>query len=102
MHPFYISWKHQESKIVQVFLGVTNNGNNGQKQLNQIYKTKRGICSENFTFVRMLVHEARRVGWGLTYYNPVLLLYSRWKHQKTLEFLIFSGGKEKQHRSVIV
>ena len=31
----------------------------------------------------------------LTHYSPVLLFYTPWKHQKTLGFLMFSGGMEK-------
>ena len=37
----------------------------------------------------------------LTHYSPVLFFYALWKHQKTLGFLIFLGGIEKQHRTVM-
>ena len=37
---------------------------------------------------------------GLTHYSPVLLIYTPWKHQKTLGFL-FSGGIDKQHQAVM-
>ena len=42
----------------------------------------------------------------LTHYNPVLLFYTPWKHQKTLRFsnvgvLMFSDGIKKQKRAVM-
>ena len=38
----------------------------------------------------------------LTHYSPVLLIYTSWKHQKKpLSFLMFSGGIDKQHRTLM-
>ena len=37
----------------------------------------------------------------LTHYSPVLLIYTAWKHQKTLSFFIFSGGIDKRHRTLM-
>ena len=37
----------------------------------------------------------------LTHYYPVLPFYAPCKHQKTIGFLIFSGGIKRQHRVVI-
>ena len=34
---------------------------------------------------------------SLTYYSPVLFFYTPWKHQKIRDFLISSGGTERDH-----
>ena len=34
---------------------------------------------------------------SLTYYSPMLFIYTPWKHQKTRDFLISSGGMERDH-----
>ena len=37
----------------------------------------------------------------LAHYCPVLLIYTPWKHQKPKGFLMFLGGIDKQHWTVM-
>ena len=37
----------------------------------------------------------------ITHYNPVLPIYNSSKHQKPKGFLMFLGGIDKQHRTVM-
>lgn len=38
---------------------------------------------------------------AVKHYSPVFLIYTPWKHQKPLGFLVFSGAIYKQYRAVM-
>ena len=61
-----------------------------------LYEKLHFLCSagitlmENFIYYAVLVSEAVSF---LNHFRPMFLFYTPWKHQKTSDFLMFSGGE---------